>query len=152
MKELKVLAFCVLLTTTCIRLSAQTNIPLNEPDYNKPKIFSDLPQQMILQTAEADVLFSLRAGDVAKTQLTTQFFVNGTVVSNGGTKTVKTIVMKIPARNNAILTLTRTSTPDGIVTYAGRIMSRSNGDAYEIKNENNQYIFNKINLYDLISE
>src|SRR5688572_1160018 len=105
MKELKALAFCVLLSIACIRLSAQTNIPLNEPDYNKPKIFSDLPQQMILQTAEADLLFNLRAGDVAKAQLTTQFFINGTVVSYGGTKTTKTIIMKIPARNNAILTL-----------------------------------------------
>jgi hypothetical protein len=152
MKDLKAVAFCVLLSIACIRLSAQANIPLNEPDYNKPKIFSDLPQTMVLQSAEADALFKLRAGETAKAQLTSQFFIDATVVSNGGNKSSKTIILKIPARNNAILTLTRFSTPDGIVKYAGRIMSQGNGDAYEIKTENSQYIFNKINLYDLISE
>jgi hypothetical protein len=152
MKKLKAFALCVLLSIACIRSSAQTNIPINEPDYNKPKIFSDLPQQMVLQTAEADQLFNLKAGDATKTQLTTQLFINGTVISNGGSKLVRTVVMKIPARNNAILTLTRTTAPDGVFTYTGRIMSRGNGDAYEIRKENGQFIFNKINLYDLINE
>ena len=152
MKELKALAICVLLTAAFTQVSAQVNIPLNEPDYNKPKIFSDLPQQMILQTAEAGDLFTLREGDAASVMLTSQFIINGTVVSIGGNKTIKTILIKVPARNNAILTLTRTVTPDGLVSYSGRIMSRSNGDAFELKKENGQYIFNKINLYDLISE
>jgi hypothetical protein len=152
MKKLKAIAFCVLLSIACIRLSAQTNIPLNEPDYNKPQIFSDLPQQMVLQTAEAERLFNLRAGDPVKAQLASQFLIIGTVVSNGGNKSNRTIIVKIPARNNAILTLTRVSTPEGVVRYTGRIMSRSNGDAYEIKNENSQFVFNKINLYDLINE
>src|SRR5689334_13207915 len=124
MKKLKALAICVFLSTACIHLSAQTNIPLNEPDYNKPKIFSDLPQQMILQTTEAERLFTLGVGDVTKNQLTEQFLINGTVVSIGGSKTVKTILIRIPARNNAFLTLSRTSTPDGVVSYSGRVMSR----------------------------
>ena len=152
MKKLKALAFCVFLSTAFVHLSAQTNIPLNEPDYNKPKIFSDLPQQMVLQTTEAEKLFVLREGDATKIQLTEQFFVNGTVVSTGGSKTIKTVLIKIPGRNNAILSLSRKSTLDGAVVYSGRVMSRSNGDAFEIKKENGEYIFNKINLYDLISE
>ena len=152
MKKLKALAFCVFLSTICLQLSAQTNIPLNEPDYNKPKIFSDLPQQMILQTTEAEHSFTLREGEIAKIQLSQQFVFDGTVISNGGNKITKTILIRIPARNNAILSLSRTATPDGIVSWSGRIMSRNNGDAFEIKKENGQYIFNKINLYDLISE
>ena len=41
MKKLKVLAFYIVSLIIYTQTSAQTNIPLNEPDYNKPKLFSE---------------------------------------------------------------------------------------------------------------
>jgi hypothetical protein len=152
MKKLKVLAFCLVSFIVFTQAAAQTNIPLNEPDYNKPKIFSDLPQQMTLQVSEADQLFNLGEGELARVQVTSEYLLKGQVVSIGGDKSGRTVIIRIPERNNAIFTFTRKTNADGVVSYVGRILSRNNGDAYEIKKENGQYIFNKVNLYDLISE
>jgi hypothetical protein len=151
MKKLSVLAFQLVSFIVFSQAAAQTNIPLNEPDYNKPKIFSDLPQQMTLLTSEADKLFNLGEGDAVKVQVASEYLLKGQVVSIGGDQIASTIIISIPDRNNAIFTLTR-KTVDGVLSYMGRIMNRSQGDAYEIKKENGKYVFNKINIYDLISE
>ena len=152
MKKLKVLAFCIVSLVIHTQTSAQTNIPLNEPDYNKPKLFSDLPQQMTLQVSQADRLFNLTEGDFAKAQVTSQLMLQGQVISNGGSPSVKTIIIRMADRGNAMFSFTKTINADGAVAYMGRMMSRNSGDAYEIKKQNGQFIFNKINLYDLISE
>jgi hypothetical protein len=152
MKKLRALAFYLVSFIFITQAAAQSNIPLNEPDYNKPKIFSDLPQQMILKVSEANQLFGFGEGDIVEVQVTAEYLLKGQVVTIGGDKSARTVIIRIPGRNNAIFTFTRNSSADGVISYVGRIMSRSNGDAYEIKRENGQFIFNKINLYDLISE
>ena len=144
MKKLKVLALCIV-SFIGTRTAAQPNLPINEPDYHQPKIFTDLPQQMALKFPEANLLFDLAAGDLVKVQITSAYLLKGQVVSIGGSISNRTVIVRIPERNNAIFTFTRNN-QDGVVSYSGRILSRTNGDAYEIKKENGNYIFNKIKL------
>lgn len=154
MKQLKAIASCLLFSIFCLHSSAQDTkaIPINEPDYNKPRILDDLPAKMTLNEVEVIKLFSLDAGGTATVMLTNEFLVKATVISNGMPgPDVQTIVLRITNRNNAILTLTRTRKP-GAVSYGGRMMSRDNGDALVLKKENGINYFQKINLYDLISE
>lgn len=153
MNKLKAIAGCVLFLIFCIQASAQTSpVPVNEPDYNKPKIFADLPNQMTIRVVDAEKLFGLRAGTSSSVQLTDELFLKGTVVSNGESNGMRTIIIRATNRNNAVFTFTRITSEDGTTSYAGRIMSRDNGDAFLIKKEDNAFVLKKINLYDLISE
>ena len=50
MKVLKTGALCVLLNVIALTVAAQNNTsnpPVTEPDYNKPKLFADLPQRLV---------------------------------------------------------------------------------------------------------
>ena len=46
MKHLKLSGFCLLCMLFCATVSAQDKVPLNEPDYNKPKLFNNLPDKI----------------------------------------------------------------------------------------------------------
>jgi hypothetical protein len=154
MKKLKALVCCIAFNALYLCASAQNGTipPLNEPDYKKPKIFADLPQQMVLKVSEAAKLFNQTAGSLTSVQLTNEFFVKGTIVSNGGNNSTQTVILTIPNRNNSVLTITRIIKNNGSKTYVGRIMNRNNGDAYIINAEDDQFVLKKINLYDLIGE
>jgi hypothetical protein len=54
--------------------------------------------------------------------------------------------------NGATLTLSSSAQPDGAVKFTGRIISFKHGDAYELQNQNDQYILIKRNYYELINE
>ena len=153
MKKQTTTALCALLCLLSLTVAAQQNkIPVNEPDYNKPRIFTDLPDKMIIRLADAQKLFSLAAGVSASVQLTDELFIKGVVVSNGESDGIKTVIIRAVNRNNAVFTFTRINKANGSMHFVGRIMSRDNGDALEIRKDENVYVLNKINLYDLISE
>jgi hypothetical protein len=153
MKKLSALALGMLLIF--LQASAQDHsIPLNEPDYNKPKLFADLPQRMTLKTAGIEALFNAALGTSISYRVADNFNWEGTVVSrsDAADATVKSVVIRSTNRLGATFTFTRTQKTDGSFTYIGRIMSRNNGDAFEIVLENGQYMLAKKNLYDLLSE
>ena len=153
MKKLKALACGVMLGLLSMNAAAQSGqVPLNEPDYNKPRIFTDLPDNMTLRLVDADKLFMLTAGAPVNVLLTDQLSVKGTVISNSESNQVRSIIIRVTNRNDAILTFTRINTGNGSVSYTGRMISRDHGDALEIKKEEMAYFMKKINLYDLISE
>jgi hypothetical protein len=155
MKLPKTGVFTALLTFCCLLSFAQTSTPpLKEPDYNKPKIFSDLPDRLRLQLANAEALLNLRVGAQVSTQLATGFTLVGTVisVSNAADASVKTVVVKSSARQGAVLTFSRIKKGDGTYTYIGRMLSVNVGDALEIVREGTEYIIRKKGLYDFIAE
>lgn len=154
MKFLKTGAMAALLSVCCLEALAQTTPPLNEPDYNKPKIFSDLPERLNLRTANAEALLSLPVGAQINVQLATGFTLAGTVtsVSNPADATVKSVVIKSTNRQGAAFTFTRISKADGSYTYAGRMLSNSAGDALEISKDDSGYFIRKKALYDFIAE
>jgi hypothetical protein len=155
MKTLKTCALGVLLTLCYLHSAAQdASVPLNEPDYNKPKLFSDLPQRIYLKIVFLEALFDLPVGTNINTQVSEAFSFTGTVVSKSNVQdaSIKSIVIRSANRPGAVFTFSRAAKPDGSFSYNGRIMSRNHSDAYEVKQEKGVYVLNKISLYDLINE
>lgn len=155
MKCLKTYTLSVLFALFYLQSTAQTaSVPLNEPDYNKPKLFADLPERMNLNLAEAETLFSAAVGASVNKLVTTQLRIQGTVVSvsNAQDPFVKSVVIRSSNRAGAVFTFTRITNADGSYSFIGRMISMQHSDAYEIVKENGQYMLSKTGLYDLFGE
>ena len=145
-----VLSVCITLCSLCA--SAQKDVPINEPDYNKPRLFADLPDRISFNPANLTNLFQLQVGQTANIPLTGNFTLTGVVVSTANNDNVISVVIKSTNRIGARLTFTRVVNDNKTVKYIGRIISLQHGDVYEIVSENNQYYFQKKGLYDLVNE
>jgi len=155
MKKLKASAFSVLLIVCVQHIQAQEQkIPLNEPNLRKPKLFNNLPEKINLKISEVVTVLDKSVGTAVNVQFADNFLFQGTVISKSDTpdESVKSIVIRSSSMQGASFTFSKTKNQDGSFRYIGRIMSRNNGDAYEIKFENGQYILQKKNLYELIAE
>jgi hypothetical protein len=145
-----VLSVCITLCSLCA--SAQKDVPINEPDYNKPRLFADLPDRINFNPANLTNLFQLQVGQTANIPITGNFTLTGVVVSTANNDNVISVVIKSTNRLGARLTFTKVINDDKTVKYIGRIISLQHGDVYEIVSENNQYYFQKKGLYDLVNE
>lgn len=155
MKILKTGALCVLLCIACMSTFAQKeSLPVNEQDYNKPKLFADLPDKFTLDVPAFESLLELTEGQTVNVRLTGPFNYHGTVVSKSDPidGSSKSVVIKSINRQGAVLTFTRNKNADGTYSYIGRILSYKNSDAFQIEQENGQYVMVKKNLYDLFNE
>ncbi|HVK98106.1 MAG TPA: hypothetical protein VM368_09815 [Flavisolibacter sp.] len=155
MKCLKLIQVLVLVTASYLHTSAQGTPNINsEPDYNKPKLFSDLPEKMKFQFSDVESLLHLQVGSSVNTSLASNFKISGTVVSVSEPydKNVKSVVIKLNNRGGAIFTFTRVTSEDGTYEFSGRLLNRNNSDAIDIVKENGNYLLVKKNLYDLFSE
>src|SRR5215212_3361569 len=139
------LGLCLMLFTLCA--SAQT-IPINEPDYNKPKLFQDLPERIEFNPSNLLGLFQLQIGQSATIPLTANFNLIGQVVSTANDHDAISVVIRSTNRPGATLTFTKIKDSENNIKYIGRIISLQHGDSYEIIYENNQYSFKKKGLYD----
>jgi hypothetical protein len=155
MKNLGTLVLCVGLTLSGLCSFAQSHpIPITEPDYNKPKLFQDLPERISIDVSNLQFLFNSRVGQSVSIPLTTGFSFEGQVVSTSDASdlNVKSVVIKSTNRIGARLTFTKVMNGDAGTTYIGRIISLQHGDTFEIASENGQYYFKKKGLYDLVNE
>jgi hypothetical protein len=155
MKNLQLPGLCLTLIFFCATTFAQNSIPVNEPDLNKPKLFSNLPDKIpvdvstlkSLLNAETGGDVSLNLGAISKTAF------NGKVVSKADKyNNIHSVVIRSSNFNGAILTLSSSILTNGTVKFTGRIMSLQHGDVYELQNQNDQYILIKKNLNDLMNE
>ncbi len=157
MKSLRTSVLCAVMALTAMGSSAQekTNVPINEPDYNKPKLFTNLPEKIQLSTDAIGNLFTTTLGRSASITLTddTQLRFDGEVVSSGyKSPQVQTVVIRSTNYNGATFSLTRITNSDGSVTYRGRIISFKHGDLFELEYQQGQYVLVKKNFYDLVNE
>ena len=155
MKKLKASAFSVLLIVCVQHIQAQEQkIPLNEPNLRKPKLFNNLPEKINLKISEVVPVLDMSVGTAVNVQFADNFLFQGTVISKSDTpdESVKSIVIRSSTMQGANFTFSKTKNQDGSFRYIGRIMSRNNGDAYEIKFENGQYVLQKKNMNDLMVE
>lgn len=154
MKTLKTIAFTALLGVSSLFSQAQENVPINQPDYNKPKIFNDLPQKMNVAIGDLSPLFGLPVGSSVIAKLNKSFPFKGTIVSKSGTNgsPVQSVIIRSVTRQGAVLTLTKLNNPDGSYVYHGRIISKESIDSYEIVKEDDQYVLQKKNYYEMIRE
>lgn len=157
MKSLRTSVLCAAIALSGITVHAQekTVPPVNEPDYNRPKLFDGMPDNIRISAETISNLFDMPLGRSASITLTedSHFRFNGEVVSSGNkSQHVQSIVIRSTNFNGAILSASRISHPDGTVSYRARIISYKHGDLYLLENQNGQYILVKKNFYDLVNE
>ena len=157
MKILKTSALGLLLSVCIIQAAAQQDtkkLPISQYDYNKPKLFKDLPDRINVPLKNFDEVFDKEEGSTVTLPFASSFPFLGTVVSKAedAAAGVKSIVIRSTNKAGATLALSRIINADNTITYRGRIMSFKHGDAYEIASENGSYYFIKKGLYDLVDE
>src|SRR5215203_1736407 len=148
MKFLKTSALGVLLSVCIFQAAAQQDtkkLPVSRYDYNKPKLFKDLPDRITVPLKNFDDVFDFEVGKNVDLPFALNFRFAGTVVSKAedAVANVKNIVIKSTNKVGATLALSRTINADNTISYSGRIMSFQHGDAYEVAYENGSYYFIK---------
>lgn len=156
MKNLQLPGLVLSLFFYCAIASAQKNIPINEPDKNKPKLFTDLPDRIPVDISNLENLMNVETGKDVSLKLAVKNFqaFNGKVISvaHKYNNNINSVVIRSGDFNGASLTLSSSTTADGTVKFTGRIISFGHGDIYELQKENDQYILIKKNFYALINE
>ena len=158
MKNLRIHAVCVLfmLMSFCSFAQTQNPPPLNEPDYSKPRLFDNLPEKVSVNINNVSSLFNSAIGAAVDLGLSDniQFQVNGEVVSKTSKSdgSVQKVVIRASNFSGAGITISRITNDDGSFLYRGRILSLKHGDYFELKKENEGYVFIKRNYYDLVNE
>ncbi|MFI5132116.1 MAG: hypothetical protein ACHQFX_19080 [Chitinophagales bacterium] len=154
MKNLLLPGLCLLLLFTCASTSAQNKITVNEPDQNKPKLFTNLPDKIPVNINELKNLVIAENGKMVSLKLgqNSMSSFNGQVISRADDNTIHSVVIRSANFNGATLTLSSSAQPNGTVKFTGRIISFQHGDAYVLQNQNDQYILIKKNFYDIMNE
>lgn len=157
MKNLRTSVVCACVALCSLGSYAQESpAPVNEPDYNKPKLFAGLPDQVQLNSDDLGSLFTASIGSSASLRLASdnQLRFDGQVVSSGSKygNTLQSVVIRSTNYNGANLTVSKITQPDGSVVYRGRIVSLKHGDLYELVQRDGNYLFIKRNFYDLVNE
>jgi len=128
------------------------SVPINEPDYNKPKLFGDLPERINFDPAHLSVLFKTQVGQSISVSVTPAFTISGQVVSKAEDANSRSVVVRLANRPGARLIFTKLTSQNNFVKYIGRIISMKHGDSYEIASENDQYFLKKKGIYELMTE
>jgi len=152
MKKLKSGIACLLLSMCCVNADAQVH-PLAKSDYEKPALFSDLPQKLDLNIPALEAMLDLPTGQSINLRLGS-FNFQGSIISKSDLNdlNVKTVVIKSSNRKGATLTFTRVHKQDGSFSYSGRMLSYNHSDAFEIVFEKGQYFLTKKKSLDMINE
>lgn len=153
MKHLKKGIYGLLLSVAFFSASAQT-VPVNEPDYNKPKLFQDLPQQLNVVIEQLQNLLNVPVGQSVNFNVSAGFNFQGQVVSSASKYegSIKSVVIRSSNRAGATLTFSKITNTDGVVSYTGRIMSFQSGDGFQLAYQNGQYVLVKKQFYDMVNE
>lgn len=156
MKHQLLPGICLSLLLACASAYGQEKIPVNEPDINKPKLFSQLPDKIPVHILDLQSLVNTEAGkDVSLTlEKNTSSDFSGKVVSAASkyNNSIRSVVIRSSNFNGATFTLSSSILANGTVKFTGRIISLQHGDLYELQKQNDQYILIKKNYYDLINE
>ena len=156
MKNLKVAAFsvCIFFCSICsIAQNIQNrSVSVNEPDYNKPKLFGDLPERINFDPIVLSALLNTQVGQSINLAVTPVFRISGQVVSKADDQNSTSVVVRLINRPGARLIFTKLTDPNNSVKYIGRIISLKHGDSYEIISKNDQYYFKKRGINELMTE
>ena len=151
---ISILSVCFILFslfTSAQNISGKT-LPINEPDYDKPKLFADLPDRLDFSPEKISNLFDVQVGQAVTIPIHAGFDFSGQVISISDDSKSKSIVIRSTNRLGARFIFTKITDESNQIKYIGRIISLKHADSYEIISENNQYYFKKKGLYDLMNE
>jgi hypothetical protein len=127
-------------------------VSVNEPDYNKPKLFGDLPERINFDPTVLSALLNTQVGQSINLAVTPMFRISGQVVSKADDQNSTSVVVRLTNRPGARLIFTKLTDPNNSVKYIGRIISLKHVDSYEIVSENDQYYLKKKGIYELMTE
>ena len=156
MKTNQILVLGLLLLATAFNANAQDpTIPLNEPNYNKPRIFNTMPDRIEITPEKLEQLIATPNGQTANIPVNGQAGeVAGDVISavTKYNNAIKSVVIRCTEFDGARLTLSKVNMPDGTTKFTGRIISIRHGDLYQLVQEDAGWVLVKKNFYDLINE
>lgn len=157
MKNHSFIALCVSVLLFNVQLLAQNHdVPLNEPDYNKPLLFRSFPDSIPVNIAGFDRAVSFSQGEDVSVNISdnVQFPFSGKVMSISSKygNSIQSVVIKSNLYDGAGLTISKITESNGNIFYTGRIVSMKSGDLYELVKTDSGYFLVKRKFYDLINE
>src|SRR5258705_9725910 len=158
MKNLRIPVLCACITLCSLFSAAQDQkFIVNEPNYNKPRLFDNLPEVIPVSIDNLNGLINTKTGTIISTNLSSDARTapfEGNVVSSVSKyeNKVQTVVIKSTNYNGATLYISRVITDDGTVKYNGRLMSFQHGDLYVLQQNDAGFALVKKNYYDVINE
>ena len=154
MKNTSTLVLCAIFSCITILTQAQEKtIPVNEPNYNKPKLFQNLPERIPVDASTLESLFGVDMNRAANITIAGIHF-QGNVSSKttNDVNQANTVIIGLTNYPGANFTLSKISNPDGTISYTGRIISFQHGDLFELQKQKDNWVLVKKNFYDLINE
>jgi hypothetical protein len=158
MKNLRTTVICVCFTVCSLYSAAQVQkVVFNEPNYNKPRLFDNLPEVIPVSLDNLNGLVNSKTGVSINTVLSNDAAsvpFRGNVVSSVSKydDRVQSVVIKSTDYNGATLYISRVTMEDGSVKYNGRFMSFQHGDLYVLQQKEGAFVLVKKNYYDVINE
>jgi hypothetical protein len=136
---------------------AQTqSIPLNEPNYNKPRLFQQMSDTISVNLEIFIGLLNSPIGNTVDANLSdnSSFPFQGQVVSYASKfgNNIQSVVIRSANYHGASLNFSRITNNNGTVTYRGRILSFEHGDLYELVTLGTRLFLVKKKFYDLVAE
>ena len=170
MKNSSTAVLCLSLVLSALVSNGQNQkIPLNEPDYNKPKIFQNLPDSIEVDAATISGLFNLSKGQTVAPSFsnratTASFQLLGEVISKSDNMplnvqarsashaAISSMILKLSDYNGANFTISKITNTDGTVQYTGRIINFKSGDLFVLQTINGKLMLIKKDYYALVNE
>jgi hypothetical protein len=137
-------------------LAQDQKIPINEPDYNKPHLFDNLPAKISFNPSNFMGLLNKQPGSIVSTSLSADASIvfEGKLVSSASDENGSLERMVIQSTNfpGATFSMSKVTNSDGTIRYIGRLISFKHGDVFVLQQTNGQYELVKKNFYDLVNE
>jgi hypothetical protein len=128
MKTLTTISLTGLLTLSFLFAAAQS-----QPT-TKALLFSKFPDEITCTAAQLNSFFSGVQGQNVKVSLNNNLMLSGIVKSNiVKYRNLQTVIVKLPAFNNILFTLSRRSDEHENITYTGHLFDSAFADGYELK-------------------
>ena len=127
-------------------------IPLHEPDYNKPAVFSHLPDTIKATAAGLSRICASPVQATVAVDAGDGFPVAGQVRSAMQLPNRQTAIIALSNYPGVVLSLSKLTTAQGSVVFKGRMFSFAARDAYELQLKDDQYCWVKTSLYRIVNE
>lgn len=158
MKNLCTSVLCACITLCSFVSSAQDQkVIVNEPNYNKPRLFDNLPEVIPVSMENLNGLVNAKTGVSINTTLSSDAKTapfEGKVVSSVSKydDKVQTVVIRSTNYNGATLFISKVTSEDGTIKYNGRLISFQHGDLFVLQQKDAGFELVKKNYYDVINE
>jgi len=153
MKNLRTTLLCACMLVCSVYSFSQTGTArVNEPNMNKPMLFTSLPDKININPESFFTQLTSQGNDVS-VNIGDKMPFQGKVVSAslGSESDVSSVVVRSANFPGARLIFSK-AVIEGKTMYSGRIISMDHGDLYELQTTDGQYVFVKKKFYDLINE